>query len=311
MRPFTFLLPFLALALMATPGCKDELEEDDDWCLKNSYKKPLVVDVELDKTFTQFLTIDSAFNTRSPSRALDLVLKYYVAAYSKESEEPIAISSSFDKKVEISLRPGKYDLVSWVDYESESADIGANFYTDDFTELLLRNKYSYSDASIDKLGYWGKKSASIAYTTDSISVLATPAMGQYRLIATDTVAYKPDKIVVTYSSKIPAAINAKDGSFKWWWDDISFSTTPNGKTLASDFVLSQKTETTVTAIVEIYDADGYLRARKKDLKIPLINGGITTIRGNFLSTLEVDDNPSNGSGISINPEWDASFDIEI
>lgn len=309
MRPFTLLLPFLTLVMTAIPSCKDKLEEDDDWCLKNSYKKPLVVNVELDKAFSQYTTIDSTFTTRS--RSLDLILKYYVAAYTKDSTEPIVISSSFDNKVEISLHPGKYDLVSWVDYESETDGIGANYYTDDFTELLLRNKYSYFEAATEKLGYWGKKSASIAYTTDSISVLATPAMGQYRLIATDTVGYKPDKVVVNYSSKIPAAINAKDGSFKWWWDDISFSTTPNGKTLASDFVLSQNTETTVTAIVEIYDADGYLRARKKDLKIPLVNGGITTIKGNFLSILEVDDNPSNGSGITINPEWDASFDIEI
>ena len=136
-------------------------------------------------------------------------------------------------------------------------------------------------------------------------------MGQYRLIATDTVGYKPEKVVVSYSSKIPAAINAKDDIFNWWWDDISFSTSPNGKVLASDFILSQNTETIVTAIIEIYDSDGYLRARKKNLKIPLVNGGITTIKGNFLSILEVDDNPSNGSGISINPEWDASFDIEF
>lgn len=309
MRPTKLFLPFLAFFMIALTGCKDEVEMDEDWCLKNTFQKPLVVDVGLEKSFEKYLDIDSTFSTRS--RSLDLVLKYYVAAYTKDSSEPIAISSSFDNKVEISLFPGKYEFVSWVDYESESNGVGANYYTDDFTELLLRNKYSYSEASIDKLGYRGHKNASIAYTTDSISITTTPAMGQYRLIATDTVGYVPDKVVVTYSSKIPAAINAKDGSFKWWWDDISFTTSPNGKILASDFVLSQPSETSVTAIVEVYDSDGYLRARKKDLEIPLINGGITTIRGNFLSILEVDDNPANGSGITINPEWDASFDIEI
>lgn len=311
MKSSTLISTFLSLLLFSLNGCKDNVEFDEDWCLRDTYKKPLLVDVELDKSFTQFASIDSAFSTRSSTKAQDLVLRYYVAAYTKDSNEPIALSSSFENKVELSIHPGKYDIVSWVDYESESNGVGANYYTDDFTELLLRNKYSYSEASIDKLGFRGIKSASIAYTTDSLSITATPAMAQYRLIATDTVAYKPEKVVITYTSQIPAAINAKDGSFSWWWDDISFTTTPNGKTIASDFLLSQETETSVTANIEIYDSKGYLRARKKDLKIPLINGGITTIKGNFLSILEEDDNPSNGSGISINPEWDASFDIEI
>lgn len=311
MKSFITKISFLSLLVIVLTGCKDNVEFDEDWCLKDTYKKPLLVDVNLEKAFTQFASIDSAFYTRSSTKAQDLVLRYYVAAYTKESSEPIAISSSFDNKVSLSLNPGKYDIVSWIDYESESDGVGANYYTDDFTELLLRNKYSYSDATVDKLGYRGHKSASIAYTTDTLSITASPAMAQYRLIATDTVAYTPEKVVIKYTSKIPAAINAKDGSFSWWWDDISFSTSPNGRTLASDFVLSQNSETCVTAIIEIYDSNGYLRARKKNLEIPLINGGITTVRGNFLSTLEVDDNPTGGSGISINPEWDASFDIEI
>lgn len=291
-------------------GCKDnDMGINEDWCLSPDYKTDMVVDVDLDKTFSQYVTLDSVFSTRSNETGL--ILKYYAAAYVRNSRTPLVISSSFDHKVPISLMPGKYNIVAWADYESENDSRSANFYTDDFSELLLRNKYNYSEASTAKMGFRGVSQVPVAYTTDSVSIIAKPAMGQYRLVATDTVGYTPAKVTVRYTSKIPAAIDALDGSFNWWWDDISFSCVPNGKQIASDLVFSQPTETSVTAVVEVFDDKGYLRARKKGLKIPLVNGGITTIRGNFLSILEMDDNQGNGAGLTINPEWDASFDIEF
>lgn len=308
MKTYKLLLS-VGMGIMMLTGCKDEAVENEDWCLDPSYSRPFVVNVDIQRDFKPFVTVDSVFKTRATDSGL--ILKYYVAAYRGHSPEPLKVSSSFDNNVQMALTPGKYDFVAWVNYESQTKGLGANFYTDDFTELLLRNKYNYSGASIAKIGYRGSKHYSIAYTTDSLTLSASPAMGQYRLIFTDTVAYKPAKVMVRYSSKIPAAIDGKDGTINWWWDDISFTSKPSGNVLASDFILSQPTQTSVTAVVEVYDENGYLRARKKDLEIPLINGGITTIRGNFLSILELDESTGDGAGISINTEWDSSFDIEI
>lgn len=299
----------IAAGLLLAGGCKDNVEFNEDWCLDPGYRTDLIVDVDLDKTFCQYLTLDSVFPTRSDDAGL--VLKYYAAAYGRNSKAPLVISRSSERRIPISLYPGKYNIVAWADYEYENSSKGANFFTDDFSELLLRNKYNYSEASLAKIGYRGAQPVSVAYTTDSVCIAAKPAMGQYRLVATDTVGYKPAKVKVSYSSKIPSAIDAQDGKFNWWWDDISFSCHPAGRLLASDLILSQSTETSVTAVVEVYDENGYLRARKKDLEIPLVNGGITTIRGNFLSVLELDEPQGGGAGLIINPEWESSFDIEF
>lgn len=305
---YLLILSGFALGLLGFSACSNEEPVDEDWCLKPSYKRPFNVHVDIDNSFRKYQTFDTVFSTRSGG--VPLALKYYVAAYAGNSDKPLEVSSSFENQVPMQLHPGKYHLVAWADYETETKGGSYNYYTDDFAELLLKNKYSYTGASLAKLGYRGDVHSAIAYTTDSLSITATPVMAQYRLIATDTIAYKPAKVVVYYTSKIPAAINGKDGSFNWWWDDISYTTKPQDSLIATDFVLSQPTETSVTVTVEIYDNDGYMRARKKNLKIPLINGGITTVRGNFRSVLEVDE-PAGGTGISIKTEWDDSFDIEI
>ena len=123
--------------------------------------------------------------------------------------------------------------------------------------------------------------------------------------------------MVKYTSLLPSAINGVTGAINWWWDDISF-TNPvkdtlggNVQLLASDYVFSQDTETSVTVTVEIYDDADILRARKTNLKIPLVNGGITTVKGNFFSYLELDKGSGGGAGISIKTEWDATFEIEL
>lgn len=47
------------------------------------------------------------------------------------------------------------------------------------------------------------------------------------------------------------------------------------------------------------------------MRIPLVNGGVTTVKGNFFSVLESEPASSTGSGITIKTEWDASFEIEL
>lgn len=301
------------LLIMGSCSSKDSLE-DEDWCLRETYKTDMIVKIKLDDKFRQYCMIDTVFETRSSDSQTQL--KYYLVATPQNSKAGPFVFSSFSNDIPVRLTPGKYSFVGWADYESPADSRGVNFYTDDMAELLLRNKYNYSGASIQKIGYRGSKDASVSYTTKKDSVTISPAMGLYRLEATDTSDWKPVKVKVSYTSLLPAAINAMTGEINWWWSDISYSypiggnLADNGNLLASDYVYSQETETSVTVTVEIYDDNNIIRARKKNLKIPLVNGGITTVRGNFLSVFDRDREPG-GAGISIKTEWDATFEIEL
>lgn len=308
-------MPLLLAAAISLPACKDLDTVDIDYCLDPSYKVPLEVTVNVNDSFRKHLDTDTVFEKVRSDDTDAPYLKYFVAAYPTAPNLPVEIASSLSPVVKINLHPANYRMIGWVAYEeaeeNTSRSRGTNFYTDDFEELLLRNKYSYSGAHPFKLAYRAAHDRNIGYTTKSTEIEATPAMGYFRLEATDEPMFNPCKVVVYYTSLLPAAINGKTGELNWWWDDIHFNSVPEDTLLAHDYVLSQDSETKVTATVEVYDENNVLRARKKNLEIPLKNGGITTIRGNFYSVLELDGAENAGSGINIKTEWDATFDIQF
>lgn len=295
-------------------SCRDDSVPDQDYCLRDSYMVPLTVEVSVDDAFKDYLTIDTLFY-QTKSSDLAPYLKYYVAAYPMTDSLPTVVTTSLNPKVPIKLHPSRYTMVGWVMYESPERQRSFNFYDDDFSELLLKNKYNYTGADIHKLAYRACEAKNIAYNATYTQLSAKPVMAQYNIIATDSADFVPDKVMIYYSSMLPAAIHAKTGRINWWWDDISYTSEvvkkdSVGDLLASDFILSQDDhETSVNVIVEIYDKEGRLKARKKNVEIPLRNGGITTIKGDFYSVLDLDKDGTAGSGIQIKTEWDASFEI--
>lgn len=305
----------LFLGALSLVACKGNGYEDEDWCLDPKYKVPLQVHVGLDDSFHDYLAIDSVFSrTRSGDESTPY-LKYYVAAYPTNPSFPTEVTSSLSPDIEMKVHPGRYTMVGWVAYEEgeeTKKSRAMNFYTDDFDELLLKNKYSYTGATPYKVAYRGADEKNIAHNTVRTSVEAKPAMALYRLEASDEPTFTPAKVVVKYSSLLPAAINGKTGAFNWWWDDISYTSQVCDSVIASDYVLSQPMETKVSVTVEVYDENNRLRARKRNLEIPLINGGITTVRGNFYSVLDSDEPAgSHGGGIVIDTEFDETVEIMI
>lgn len=299
-----------------TASCSKDSTEDENYCLDPAYKVPLEIDVNVDETFTDYLTVDS-FGYKTRSEDFEPYLRYYVAAYPMTSGLPTVVSSGTERKLSMQIHPGRYTIVGWVMYEADNKIHGYNFYDDDLSELLLKNKYNYSGEDPYKIAYRTAEAKNIAHNTRSTSITAIPAMARYRIIATDTATFEPAKVLIRYTTPLPAAIHAKTGEINWWWTDISYISSINtlkdfGDQLATDLVLSQDgKQTSITATVEIFDKYDRIRARKKNVKIPLTNGGITTVTGRFYSVLELDEDASSGSGISIKTEWDASFEIEL
>lgn len=132
MKPsILFALAFGSVALLS---CSKSDIEDEDWCIDPRYKVPLEVTVNLDDSFRDYCSVDTMYATKSGNddSGVKPYLKYYVAAYPTNPSLPVVVASSVSKVVSVSIHPGKYKLVGWVDYEKfESAtnSRGLNFHT--------------------------------------------------------------------------------------------------------------------------------------------------------------------------------------
>ena len=74
--------------------------------------------------------------------------------------------------------------------------------------------------------------------------------------------------------------------------------------LGFDYVFANAQDANAVMAVSLYDKNGNQLSRTRDITIPLERGKVTTVIGSFL--LEESD-----GGVSINPDFDGEFNIEI
>lgn len=309
------LLLSVALAVAAT-SCKNVVEYNEDWCLDPGYQHPFDVKVRVDDRFYHYQAIDSTnydiFTRGELTKAsTSWRLQYYVAAYNKESStDPVSVFQSSDSIVKVMLHPGKYTLAAWADYVPQVQSRSYYYNLDDFWEIMLKNKVNYQGNDPNKIPYRGTAPVKVSYDLTETLVNAKPAMGGYRIVPNDTASYDIGKVIVYYLTPLPAAVDGFSGKISYKWTDISFETMPDGEILAQDFILGQDDEETViTCRIEVYNKQGGLCARSSKLQIPIVNGGITTVDGNFYTMLNLDG--LSGGGISIKTEFDEIVEIEI
>lgn len=247
-------------------------------------------------------------------------LDYYVAIFSDSLQKDAPIYLSHDSVVDINMIPGKYKLVGWAEHSAAEESHSRYFHTDDFSEILLRNKYKYEADDSLKIPYHAIYDFSVnnSSVNQTVNMTLTPAMGRYQLIATDTANYSVGKVLVTYTQKFPSALDARFGNITWFWNDISYSTFPVGSKIASDAVFAQNTtETSINLKVEIFDTSGILRARRSSISFTLKNGNNTVVYSNFYSVLDPDEDQSapdsnqNDKGLIIDTQWDGKHNKHI
>lgn len=273
----------------------------------NGFRTEFTVNLTLDRSMIDYALVDSLqFETRAST---DWGIRYCVAAYSRDKTEPYDVQSTYDAQVTFTLPPGKYNFVAWADPVPTYDDKSYYFHTDDFSEILLRHKYDYEGNDYGKAAYRGKKEFRVAYTSNNMSMELSPAVARYRLLASDEANFTPGKVLVSYYD-LPSSVEALSGHINGYWSDVSYNSTVDGVELAFDHVLAHdEEEIKVNVCVEIYDTNDNLRARVRKVELPLINGGVTTLRGNFYSTLQLDNDQTSG-GVIIDPEFEETVEIE-
>lgn len=302
----------LAGAFLFT-SCHSDNEVEDP-CLRPDYKSSVKVSLDVDVKLSKYKDVSFADDLNRQTRSAEQwQLRYTVCAFQdgKSNEVPVASVSSLSPELELSLPLGKYNVVAWADYVSDGSLSSRYFHTDDFSDILLKDKFSYSGIDSHKIGFLGSESLTVSYRTPELKIALSPAMGQYRINATDSPDYTVGKVLVTYPQGVPSSLNVLSGKICHKWYGVSFETIPAGE-VAFDNVFAESKEIKVAVKIEVFDDSGRLRARRNFLDIPLVRGGVTFVNAKIYTILDPDsgDAPS-GGGMGIDGDYDDSFVIEF
>lgn len=294
---------------LLTMSCSKEIEEDEDYCIRPDYKATVSVHLSVDESLSPYRSIIEDGVEPKLTRSNDgYKLRYSVCAYPLDSAGSKTkansneyFAQSTDPNIELALPLGKYRIIAWADFISEDSTKKPYFHTDDFSDMLLVEKYQYQGCDNFKICFNGENNLTVSYKTPQLNIDLSPTMGQYRLVASDNPDYEVGKIRISYPSGLPASWNLLTGEICHHWQDVSFSPTCD-KYIAFDNVFSENLYN-IELLVEVFDKDGKLKARRNSIKIPIKKGGVTTYTAKLFTVLE-DNNSSvtppegnNGGGI--------------
>lgn len=286
---------------------KDHPDEDD--CLREDYTTDVRVSLSVDKAMFDYATVDSMVEandaeTRSEESPM---LKYYICAYRLRDGYRVGITAteeSFDSNFTLSLPLGKYEVYAWADYTWADEEKDHYFHIDDFSDMMLRDKFGYSGTDPYKVAYCGNADLTVSYRTPELKVNLSAAVGKYIIEATDTPDYEVGKVVVGYPQGVPCSLNLLSDRVIYRWNGVSFESTATD-CIAYDNILADTQPSELAVRLEIYDRKGRLRAKRNCVKFPIVRGGVTHVKGNFYSVNEDNHGQSGEGGI------DSGFDDTI
>lgn len=284
-------------------------------CLIDTEYSTVRIHLDVNASLNPYRTITDPTNDDASSTRSDdsWQLKYVVAAYpvSGNSTKPFAMIKSGGPDIEMNLPLGKYHILAWSDYTPSLSLNDYYFHTDDFTDFLLKEKYSYNGVDAHKIGFLGAEDVTVTSRIDDVSISLSSAMGQYRINAVDSPDYTVGKVIVSYPDGLPSSLNGITGRICHKWYGVSFETNPSDSNIF-DNVFSENSEIKVPVKIEVYDINGKLRARRNTIDIPLVRGGRTYVNAKVYTLLDPDsDDVVMGDGAGIDGEYDDTFIIDF
>lgn len=190
--------------------------------------------------------------------------------------------------------------------------------------MLLKEKYAYKGSLAEKRAFAGSKSLTVrlangASIDERISM--TAPMGRFRIInkASGLIPFEIGRVRVSYTNGIWGGHNMNTGEPVIRWNNVGFSSEPSatvdGELAFDNLFVSSTDDETFNILLEIYDTDGNLAARVKNIEFPVRRGHVTDIIGDFCNILEEDEKPvtppGGGGGIGIDPGFDHQYTIII
>lgn len=265
---------------------------------------------------------DSRISGRLPS-VPDGYTTHYVVTVTNADGVVCGRVISETPELELSLSPGDYKFYAWADFipVGGRADRDHWYFTDEPQEMLLKDKYAYKGSEHAKKAFAGSKQISVKLEESrSVNecITLTAPMGRFRVLPTKDAPYDVGSVKIIYTDGIWAAHDIVNDTSVVRWQNIKFFT-PYGScpdnVMGFDYLFTSASAPEVFPItIEVYDADGYVRARSLNVQVPVQRGYLTTVRGDFYNILQEEEKPNpdpDQGGIGIDPEFENSYTITI
>ncbi len=241
----------------------------------------------------------------------------------------------------LALHAGRYSVVAWLDYVDDGSLADKYYKATALSAIHIPDASSYVGDEERKDAYTGRDELDLTRYYDiwradmAYEMRLEMPMARIEFVATDYdrllekvsnsngehhftkagVPYTGDvdlsqiQVSVLYAGYFPSGYNAYTGKPNDATQGMSFDATARPLSqaelrLAGDHVFVNGTESAVTVNLQVKDRNGVLLNEVEGLKVPLVRGKLTTIRGEFLTR-------SFSSGIGIDPGFDGEFDVVI
>jgi hypothetical protein len=118
------------------------------------------------------------------------------------------------------------------------------------------------------------------------------------------------KVIVRYDFNMPCSYDMIYDKPADSWTNMSFESSMDRISttemiLGFDYVFVGELGTTLNMSVEVYNNKGELMSRSKSVQVPFMPSKLTTVRGQFLTSIA-------SGGVTINPGYDGEdFDMDI
>lgn len=286
---------------------------------------PVVVSLQLDTAMIDYLVIDNDSRTISPFDLRCQVAAYAQGSNGSLSAEPVARqtvtfnAAGQSTECRMVLPSGSYRLLAWADWVDHGSVTDKYYNTSNLGDITFLGKY---DGNNDyRNAYAGGANLEFSVLLgDTTTVVRQPLslrsiMGKVKFVATDYNEYLEKgqnlRVLVAYSGFLPNHYSLTRGVPFDATTGVSFlspmtevSTSGDGQaTLGYDYVMVNGEESSVTMSIGLYDDEGKLVGTSGSLNVPIKRGGITVVKGHFLTKT------SSGGGIGIDPSFDGDINI--
>lgn len=318
-----------AIGIMALASCKDD---NTNYILHpENYEAHVMLTLDIDDSECEYPE-EIVFSAESKGRDGDTALVpasipedytlHYVVSVANGAGILINTVVSDSPDLVFNLLPGDYIFYAWADFipAGQRSSRDHWYFTDEPGEMLLKDKYGYQGGLHAKRAFAAAKYIRVADNPSSRNVseriTLTAPMGHYEFVATEEPSYTPGSVVVLYSGGLWGGHSIVDDRPVVRWSGVGYSLPFDvPESLACDYLIVPEEGETFSVTLQIYDTEGKLRARAKNVNVPVKRGHLTTISGDFFNILQLDEKPDpeqpHGGGIGIDTRFDNEYTITI
>lgn len=220
------------------------------------------------------------------------------------------------------LPSGQYKLLAWADYVPQATNSDYYYNTTDFANITYVES-RFGTGGDDRNAYTGSAEVDfkvpVGDTTTVINanINLKSVMAKFKYVTTDWHEFADKnehlRVMVSYSGFLPYNFNmftnlpfdSQTGKyFITEMTDINID--DNGEaTMCFDYVMVNGEEGSVSVQIGLYDDSGKQVGRTVPINVPLRRGGLTVVKGNFLTKT------AGAGGIGIDPGFDGDIVIYI